>query len=377
MEPLQKMISLRHLQVNGKRLIGLKFYPDKVLQALVKGLPNPRWHSKGQMACIENNPTNYQAILNAFKGVAWIDMRYFSKKGWLGCDDPSLVIEGFRKRKLENGWKPCPNSFFNELELRKYAINTVRTYISCFEKFINFYRKSNINDLGDAEITAFIQSLIKGGASDSSINQHINAIKFYYEVVSKMPNRFYEFIRPPKAEKLPEVLAKEAVLKMIHTCSNLKHRCIISLLYSAGLRRSELLSLQIPDIDSKRMCINIRAAKGNKDRISMLSQKLLKELRIYYMEYKPKKYLFEGYEGHPYSGTSVGKIVHKAAKLAGIRKRVTPHMLRHSFATHLLEGGTDLRYIQSLLGHNSSKTTEIYAHVATNIFKTIINPLDC
>jgi site-specific recombinase XerD len=125
------------------------------------------------------------------------------------------------------------------------------------------------------------------------------------------------------------------------------------------------------------MCINIRGAKGNKDRISMLSHKLLKELRIYYLEYKPKKHLFEGYDGHPYSGTSVGKVVNKAAKLAGIRKKVTPHMLRHSFATHLLEGGTDLRYIQSLLGHNSSKTTEIYTHVATNNFKTIINPLDC
>jgi site-specific recombinase XerD len=377
MKKLDKMISLRHLEIGGKRMIGIKFYPDKVLQALVKGLSNPKWHSKSQMACVENNKTNYQAILNDFKGVAWIDMRYFSKKGWMGCDDPSLVIEGFRKRRLEGGWKPCPNDFFDELELRKYAINTVRTYISCFEKFINYYRTISINELGDAEITAFIQNLIKGGASDSSINQHINAIKFYYEVVNKMPNRFYDFTRPPKADKLPEVLAKEAILNMINRCSNLKHRCIISLLYSAGLRRSELLSLQITDIDSERMCINIRGAKGNKDRISMLSHKLLKELRIYYLEYKPKKHLFEGYDGHPYSGTSVGKVVNKAAKLAGIRKKVTPHMLRHSFATHLLEGGTDLRYIQSLLGHNSSKTTEIYTHVATNIFKTIINPLDC
>ena len=163
---------------------------------------------------------------------------------------------------------------------------------------------------------------------------------------------------------------------MISKTRNLKHKCIISLLYSAGLRRSELLNLKIEDIDSKRMLILVRQAKGNKDRVTLLANSILEDLRAYYMEWKPKVYLFEGVHGGKYSPQSILKLVKRASEKAGIPKNVTPHMLRHSFATHLLENGTDLRYIQSLLGHNSSRTTEIYTHIATNHFNTIKNPLD-
>jgi site-specific recombinase XerD len=374
---LDKMISMRHLQIEGQRMIGLKFYPDKVLQALVKSLPEVKWHKKSQMACIPNNSTNYKLILNTFKGVAWLDMRYFSKKGWLGSDDPSLVIEGYRRRLLPASHKRCPDNFLDELLQRKYAISTVRAYVHCFEQFINYHQSTTIEKLGDEEIKTFIQHLIKAHASESSINQHINAIKFYFEIVNRMPNRFYDFPRPPKAEKLPEVLSKQSILNMIKGTTNIKHKCILSLLYSAGLRRSELLALKITDINSDRMSITVKGAKGNKDRITILSHTVLNDLRIYYKIHRPKNYLFEGYKGTPYSGTSIGKIVRKAARRANIKQHVTPHMLRHSFATHLLENGTDLRYIQSLLGHNSSKTTEIYTHVAVNAFKNIVNPLDC
>jgi site-specific recombinase XerD len=377
MEKLQKMISLRHLEVNGERMIGLKFYPDKVIQALVKTLPEPKWDKVRQMVYFINNPINYTQLLNTFKGVAWLDMRYFSKKGWMGCDDPSLVIEGYRKRELLKDQKQCPKAFLNELEARKYAINTVKIYVYCFEQFINFHANTPLNNLGEEAISSFIQSLMKQGKSDSSINQHINAIKFYYEIVHKMPNRYYDFPRPAKAEKLPEVLSKSDILAMIDKTFNLKHQCIISLLYSAGLRRSELIGLKITDIDSSRMSVKVRGGKGNKDRLTLLSNRMLKQLRLYYKAYLPKVYLFEGYRGEAYSTTSIAKVVSQAAKRAGIWKKVTPHMLRHSFATHLLEGGTDLRYIQALLGHNSSKTTEIYTHVATNAFKSINNPLDC
>lgn len=191
-----------------------------------------------------------------------------------------------------------------------------------------------------------------------------------------MPNRFYDIERPRKDEKLPEVISKKEVQEMINKTYNLKHQCIISLLYSAGLRRGELLNLKISDIDSKRMTVRVEQAKANKDRYSILSEKLLLKLRLYFKEYRPNKYLFEGKVGYPYSGRSVVKIVRKAAQAAHINKNVRPHTLRHSFATHLLESGTDLRYIQILLGHNSTKTTEVYTHVATNTFKTIKNPLD-
>lgn len=191
-----------------------------------------------------------------------------------------------------------------------------------------------------------------------------------------MPSRFYAIERPMKRERLPEVISKQDAKAMISATQNIKHRCILSILYSAGLRRNELINLKITNIDSKRMLINIKNGKGGKDRYSLLSRSVLEDLRKYYVEYKPKKYLFEGANGGTYSSTSINKIVEKAATRAGIRKKMTPHMLRHSFATHLLEAGTDLRHIQVLLGHNSSKTTEIYTHVAINSFNNIKNLLD-
>ena len=169
---------------------------------------------------------------------------------------------------------------------------------------------------------------------------------------------------------------KESIEKIINNTNNIKHTCIVGLLYSSGLRRSELLNLNVTDIDSKRMVVIIKNAKGNKDRISVLSPSILKDLQTYYKEYRPDKYLFEGQKGAKYSVTSVLNIISKAAKKAGIHKKVTPHILRHSFATHLLENGTDIRHIQLLLGHSSTKTTEIYTHVATSNFNSIKNPLD-
>ncbi|MEO0334485.1 MAG: tyrosine-type recombinase/integrase [Bacteroidota bacterium] len=148
------------------------------------------------------------------------------------------------------------------------------------------------------------------------------------------------------------------------------------ILLQLGLRRGELLNLKLTDVDSKRMLIRVKSGKGGKDRYTLLSKTLLNDLRQYYRLHTPKEYLFEGQYGGKYSGRSVGQLLAQAAQRAGVRKRVTPHMLRHSFATHLLESGTDLRYIQSLLGHSSSKTTEIYTHVAVNSFKSIKNPLD-
>lgn len=151
---------------------------------------------------------------------------------------------------------------------------------------------------------------------------------------------------------------------------------MLSLIYSAGLRRSELLNLKIKDIDSKRMLININAAKGMKDRIAPLSETVLNLLRAYYTEYTPKEYLFEGQKGEKYSERSLALVLKKGAHLAGIQKNINLHMLRHSYATHLLENGTDLRYIQELLGHKSSKTTEIYTHVSRSAISKIKSPID-
>lgn len=200
----------------------------------------------------------------------------------------------------------------------------------------------------------------------------INAIKFYYEIVLEMPNRFYSIERPRKESKLPKVLSKEEIISIINHTNNIKHKCIVSLLYSSGLRRNELLQLKLKDIDSRRMVIRVEQAKGNKDRYTVLNKSVLDDMRKYFKIYKPKTYLFENpISYNKYSSSSVLQIVVKSAINAGIKERVTPHMLRHSFAMHLLESGTDIRYIQLLLGYNSTKTTEIYTHVPTNSFTGI------
>jgi site-specific recombinase XerD len=264
-----------------------------------------------------------------------------------------------------------------KLVIMGYSENTQKTYLHYLGLFCDHFDSQEMNRITSQQIEAYFYDPIQNNQlSYSALSQYINAIKFYYEKVLGKPKTVYKLPRPKKPNILPKVLSKEEVKMIINATNNIKHRCILSLLYSAGLRRGELLNLKIEDIDSKRMTLRINGAKGKKDRISIFSKHLLEELRDYYKQYRPKHYLFEGVKGGMYSSASIVKILKKAAQKAGINKNVTPHMLRHSFATHLLEQGTDLRYIQELLGHSSSKTTEIYTHVSKKAIDQISNPLD-
>jgi site-specific recombinase XerD len=293
--------------------------------------------------------------------VAWVNCSSFFTNKPINEGNEVLSVDSYRKRTQKENWKVCPEEFYQKLESRRYSPNTARAYISHFEKFINEHvNEENLMAIGELEIQNYLSRLVRAGKSESYLKMAVNAIKFYYEIVKEMPNRFYSIQLPKRSETLPKVLAKQDILNMIDRTYNVKHRCMVGILYSAGLRRQELINLTIQDIDSKRMTITIRQGKGKKDRISLLSQRLLTDLRIYYREHKPKQYLFEGENNGQYSAASVAKVVSAAANRAKITQAVTPHMLRHSFATHLLESGTDLRYVQILLGHSSSKTTEIY-----------------
>ena len=212
--------------------------------------------------------------------------------------------------------------------------------------------------------------------SPSKQNQLINAIKFYYEKVLGREKQYYKIERPGKESKLPDILHKEEIASMIRLTENIKHKNLIVLIYSCGLRKSEAINLKLTDIDSKRMLVKIRGSKGKKDRYVQLADGTLKVLRKYYKEHNPLKWLFTGQKGGQYSAESIENVVKQAAQRAGIKKNVFPHMLRHSFATHHLEQGTDLRYIQEWLGHHSSKTTERYTHVSQTDFRRFRNPLD-
>jgi integrase/recombinase XerD len=371
-----RSITLKHLLINNQRCIGIQFYMDKVIQALLKELPNVTWSDEFNMSYIPNTKSNLNMIFNIFKGAVWVNCNTFFGKNLAKSYNDPVNVEWFRKRKLTDGYRACPIEYLNKLEIKKYANNTVKSYVSLFETFINFYKDKKLSHINEIDIRTYLQKLTQENRSNSYINQSINSIKFYYEVVLEMPNRFYSIDRPRKERKLPQVISKKEIIKILNHTNNLKHKCIIGLLYSAGLRRNELVNLKISDIDSSRMLIRIESGKGNKDRYSLLSNQILDDLRIYYKQWKPKKYIIEGQFGRQYSGQSIAVVVKNAAEKAGIRIRVTPHMLRHSFATHLLEAGVDLRQIQVLLGHSSSKTTEIYTHVATSTFRLIKNRLD-
>ena len=372
----KKSITLKHLLIDETKHIGIQFHPDKVIHALIKELPNIKWSNDFGMVYLPNNKTNLNLVFEKFRGVAWVNCNHFMSNRKSTLDNEEVNVDWFRKRQVKPGYRVCPEEYLLKLELKRYSNNTVKTYVNCFEKFLNAQKEEDLLRINENDIRSYLQQLIQANKSNSYVNQMINSIKFYYEVVKEMPNRFYSIERPRKEHTLPQVLSKEEVKTIIAATPYLKHKCILSLLYSSGLRISELLSLKVEDIDSKRMLVKVNKGKGRKDRVTLLSEKVLVDLRLYFKKHKPKNWLFEAPDGSKYSATSVQNVLKKSAFAAGIKKRVYPHMLRHSFATHLLENGTDLRYIQSLLGHQSSKTTEIYTHVATNSFILIKNPLD-
>lgn len=264
------------------------------------------------------------------------------------------------------------------LTLKGLSKQTIKTYQSCLAPFFSHFQKTKVlSQITKAEIENYVYGLIKDyKISEQKQNQIINAIKSYYEHTLGRDRTLYDIKRPKKAQTLPNVLSEEEVLRLINSPKNLKHKAILYTIYSAGLRRSEVINLRVQDIKSDEGYIMIKGAKGKKDRNTVLSKNLLLLLRKYYKKYKPGYWLFEGATGRKYSATSVQKIFQKAVAESGCNAWATPHTLRHSFATHLMQAGTNLRYIQNALGHESPKTTEVYTHVIRINNKTIASPLD-
>ncbi len=265
-----------------------------------------------------------------------------------------------------------------ELRLRNYSPKTIKAYRSCLRSFARYCSPRHPRELTERDIRTYLLHLIEDKHfGPAYVNQVFNALRFLYVELYKMPFTIGNIPRPHKERKLPTVLSQDEVLHIFDAVDNLKHKTILMLIYSAGLRVGESVRLKIEDIDSQRKLIHLRGGKGKKDRYTLLSNVMLEQLRMYYKEYKPKEYLFEGAEGRRHlSERSVQHVFERAVKSTSVRKSVSVHSLRHSFATHLLENGTDLRYIQEILGHSSSKTTEIYTHVSKKTLGKIVNPLD-
>ena len=343
------------------------------LMKVVKTFPYYQWDTKTKSWSI---PYSEQFLEEMKKKIGEMELELIYK-------EESVPDRIPRKLPMENpNYRKCPEEYVQKLEERRYSPSTIKAYVPLFEEFINHFPDKAIEELSDQEIMIFSRYLVsRRKVSSSHQNQAINAIKFYFEKVKCGEKKYYHVDRPIREKVLPEVLSEEEVAAILKVTTNLKHRAILMTIYSAGLRVSELINLKIKDIDSNRMQIRIEQSKGKKDRYTVLSKRTLEILRAYVKREKPFFYLFEGFgstQGKPlkYSSRSIQAILKKSLELAGIKKKATVHTLRHSFATHLLEHGTDLRYIQSLLGHESPKTTQVYTHITTKGFDQIVSPMD-
>lgn len=361
------------IQTQNKR-IKLIFGFVPALIKHIKTIPYARWDTKNKWWTIPFSEQFLEEIRQAAGSL--------SLKITLETEAPKK--QGIDKLSPKEAvfYKSCPANYINKLTELRYSENTVKSYAPLFEEFINHFPKEDLDSLNDKHVMEFSRFLVtERKVSTSYQNQAINAIKFYFEKVLGGKRKLYFVERPRQEQTLPTVCSVEEVQQILSSIKNIKHKAILSTIYSAGLRVSELINLPIKAIDSDRMQIYIENSKGKKDRYTILSKKVLDLLRVYFKREKPHFWLFEGMGSTKekpvqYSSRSIQSILKAALKQTGIKKHVTVHTLRHSFATHLLENGTDLRYIQSLLGHSNSKTTEIYTHITTKGFNQIISPLD-
>lgn len=256
-----------------------------------------------------------------------------------------------------------------EMKLRKFSQKTIKSYLHYITEILNFARK-NPKEINNENVRNYLEKLCDDGLSSSTLNTAYSALKFYFEKIL-CRKFFFNIPRAKKDKKLPIVLSKKEILDIINACGNIKHKLIIQILYCSGLRVSEVISLKINDIDFNRKSIHIKGAKGKKDRVTIISETVLRNIEKYLQEWRPAEYVFESMRGGQLTTRTIQAIVSQSAKKAGLNKPVSPHSFRHSFATHLLESGLDIRYIQALLGHARLETTQIYTKVATTQFDKI------
>lgn len=353
--------------------IKLKFKYHQATAGKVRKIPGVRWSETLKCWHIPSTPKNiraYMPIGKVEKQQPIEETPIWAKSKILRKIEIREKQEAFIKEHI-----PL-ESFRKFLHNKRYSQQTIDSYYSAVKNFFSFVMKKPEEVTEQDFMDYNYRCLVEQGLSRATQNVVISSLKLFYKRTG-LTNLDMEAIeRPHKHRKLPIILSEQEVKKMIDTIRNIKHKAIVCLIYSAGLRRGELVSLKLNHVDSSRMVLSIVQGKGFKDRVVTLSPYVLELLREYYKAYHPKDYLFEGIDGRAYSAESVANIVKKAARLAQITKKVTAHTLRHSYATHLLEAGVDLRYIQVLLGHNSSRTTEIYTHVSNYSLSAIDSPID-
>lgn len=360
---MQSIVIYKPLPRSNRFKIFIPFQ-KKEERAWLKTINSSFYHPTQKLWSLVNSTENLQLVQKQFKGKCTLQALDNTSR-----QQPKVELNEKQKEALTL----CEQKFI----LKSFSPSTIKNYLGALVHFFSFFKQHQLEEVSKAQIESYVYHLkSKYSISDTKQNLVINAIKAYYEHVMGKPREYYDIQRPNKSKTLPNVFSKEEVQALIKVTTNLKHKAILLTIYSTGIRISEAINLRIKDIHSDEGYLFIKDSKGKKDRKTVLSPILLNVLRTYYRNYKPSYWLFEGQDGGKYSAKSIQNILRKAIDLSKANPWGTVHTLRHSFATHLLQEGVNLRTIQIMLGHSSSKTTEIYTHILAINNKTAKSPLD-
>ncbi|GET23037.1 integrase [Prolixibacter denitrificans] len=381
--PTDRTIVLEKARHRDNMVVTLRFEYDQQLIDRVKREAGARWSQTMGCWYVPEEQFDLHTFFEALKGMAYVDYSGLKKRNnKQPMPNPGAIKPRYNlktiKSQVSPGVKEQIQSFKQWMEQKRYAANSVKTYIHQLEIFFGFHQDKTPETITDDDIMRFNSEFImKNRLSATFQNQTVSALKQFYQFHYNRRIISEKIERPIKRKPLPKVFSKEDLEKFFSGITNAKHKMAMMLIYSCGLRRSELIQLKLKHLDSKRRLLSVIDSKGKKDRVVPISERLLSKIKEYYHAYQPKQYLIEGQTpGEPLTASSLQKIFKATLEKTGIKKVYTLHCLRHSFATHLLENGTDLRYIQELLGHKSSKTTEIYTHVSNRALQNIKNPFD-
>lgn len=367
--PLPRIANLEIRPLGDDRLlVFFPYHPDNIKR--IRAIPGRYWHGEEKVWSIPYTERSLSLLEQFF--------RQHPVQSFAKSPQRPEAITNRRWQTLSVQEQAYIARVEDEMKLRGYSAKTRKSYRNHLLQFKRYFNTRALLEIGAEEIRHYLLSLIdEKEVSQSYYNQAINAIKLLYGKVLNRPQEIEAVHRPRRERKLPVVLSRESVENMLNTVGNLKHKTLLILMYSGGLRVGEIVRIRPEDIDFDRKMVHIKRAKGRKDRYTLLSDLSIALLRSYISEYQPVKWLFPGAKvGRHLTEASVQKIVRAARQKAGIPQHATSHTLRHSFATHLLDAGVDLRYIQELLGHSSPKTTEIYTHVSKKDLGRIQSPAD-
>lgn len=365
---MERSITLDVEEHEGMKFMFIRFPYNRTLIELIKKIPGIGWRPQHRAWVVPWHKTLVD------------DIRRLVSPSFEVNDAP-LIRTMARKQvdlRFAEVYGSSLHSFSQWLQSKRYSPNTQKTYLDAVRVFLQFMDGKCVNDIGPHDFIRFNNEyILQRGYSSSYQNQVVNAIKLYFGNLEFKSLTLDQLHRPRREKCLPNVISKESVRALLDSMVNLKHRTMISLIYACGLRAGELIGLKTSHIDRERKLLWVRNGKGKKDRIVPLGGKMIALLDEYQRAYTPNNYFFEGQAPHtPYAYRSLQLVLKAACHRAGLPDSISLHTLRHSYATHLLESGTDLRYIQELLGHNSSKTTEIYTHVSNHSLQRIKSPFD-